>query len=283
MRSIKRNTVDIIFYLIGCGIYSAAVVVFTDPNEISPGGVTGIALLLQHFFSLPAGIMVFIINVPLIIIGFLRFGGRFIIGTALATAIMSFSLDLAGYFLKPYYTDGILASVFGGIMMGAGLSFVLLRGATTGGADIAAKLINNRFPYISMGRIILALDLAVVTISAICYKNFESALYSVISLYISSRVLDGLLYGTDRGKLIHIITQKPKEISDSVFRELKRGVTVLSVTGGYTGEERSMLLCAMRPAEVSSFQRLVRAVDPDAFLIISDAGAILGQGFKKNE
>ncbi len=283
MRFARKSIIDILFYTIGCGIYSAAVVVFTDPNRISPGGVTGIALLLQHFFSLPAGVMVFVLNIPLIIIGFIKFGGRFIINTAIATAIMSLTLDGAAYILAPYYTDGILASLFGGIMMGAGLSLVLLHGATTGGADIAAKLINSRFPYLSMGRIILFIDLAVVSVSALAYKNFESALYSVISLYVASHVLDTLLYGTDKGKLMHIITNKPKEISDAVFCELHRGLTRLQAVGGYTGEERAVLLCATRPSEISTLQKLIRTTDPNAFLIISDAGAILGQGFKKNE
>ncbi len=283
MRSVKKNITDILFYIVGCGIYSAAIVLFAEPNEISPGGLTGIGLLLNHFFSLPTGVMTFVLNIPLIILGFVKFGARFIVGTAVATGIMSISLDAAAYILTPYYTDGILAAVFGGIMMGTGLSLVLLRGATTGGADIAAKLINSRFPYLSMGKIILALDLAVVSVSALAYGNFESGLYSVIALYVSSHALDTLLYGADRGKLIHIVTNKPKEISDEVFKKLHRGLTILPAKGGYTGEERSVLLCAMRPSEVSGLQRLIRNVDPEAFLVVSDAGAILGLGFKKNE
>ncbi len=283
MRSPKRALLDIVVYFIGCGIYSAAVVVFTEPNRISPGGLTGVSLLINYFFSLPVGIVVFLLNVPLLVVGFLRYGGRFIINTAIATAIMSLMLDVAAYVLVPYYTDGILASIFGGIMMGAGLSLVFLRGATTGGVDIAAKLINSRYPFISIGRIILVMDLAVVISSAIAYKNFESALYSVISLYTSSRVIDILLYGTDRGKLIHIVTEKAEQISDSVFREMNRGVTILPAYGGYTGSEKKVLLCAMRPSEVSTFQRIVRAADPGAFIIISDAGEILGRGFKRNE
>ncbi len=283
MRSVKSFIIDILFYTIGCGIYSAAVVVFTEPNRISPGGVTGIALLLKNFFGFPAGVMVFLFNIPLIILGFIKFGGRFIVGTAVATFIMSLSLDAAEYVLKPYYTDGILAALFGGIMMGAGLSIVFIHGATTGGADIAAKLINGRFPYISMGKTILCIDLAVVLISAVAYKNFESALYSIISLYASSQVLDMLLYGTDRGKLMHIITDKPREIADAVFLELNRGLTVLPAVGGYTGKERSLLLCATRASEVAKLQRLIRAVDENAFLVISDVGAILGEGFKRNE
>ena len=186
-------------------------------------------------------------------------------------------------FVKPYYTDGILASLFGGIMMGAGLSLVFLRGATTGGTDIAAKLINHKFRFVSIGRIIMFMDLAVVAISALVYKNFQSALYSIVSIYAASRVMDGLLYGTDKGKFMHIITSYPNEISKAVFAELGRGVTLVNAVGGYTGEARSLLLCAVRPSEVTRLQSIVRKTDASAFKVISDAGEILGEGFKKNE
>ena len=147
----KKLLIDLLFYVVGCLIYSAAVTMFTEPNKLSPGGVTGIALILNELFSLPTGLMVLIINIPLIIAGFLVLGRKFIINTAIATFIMSLSLDAVKTFVKPYYTDGILASIFGGIMMGAGLALVFLRGATTGGTDIAAKLINHKFRFVSMG------------------------------------------------------------------------------------------------------------------------------------
>ncbi len=283
MKAFKKTALDILFYIVGCCIYSAAVIIFTEPNHISPGGVTGIALILDYLFGLPTGLMVLLINIPLIIAGFIVFGGRFIINTAIATAILSVSLEGMRYIVSPYYTDGILASLFGGIMMGAGLSLVLLRGATTGGTDITAKLINKRFRFVSMGRIILFMDFVIVVASAIVYKNFQSALYSIVSLYASSRVIDSLLYGTDKGKLMHIITTKPDEISSAVFSVLGRGVTHVNATGGYTGEGRSLLLCAVRPSEVAALQGIVKKTDENAFMVISDAGEILGEGFKKNE
>ncbi len=280
---VKKTLVDLLFYVVGCLIYSTAVTMFTDPNKLSPGGVTGIALILNELFSLPTGLMVLIINIPLIIAGFLVLGKKFVLNTAVATFIMSLSLDAVKTFVKPYYTDGILASLFGGIMMGAGLALVFLRGATTGGTDIAAKLINHKFRFVSIGRIILFMDLAVVAVSAVIYKNFQSALYSVVSIYAASRVMDSLLYGTDKGKFMHIITSSPNEISKAVFSELGRGVTQVNAIGGYTGEHRSLLLCAVRPSEVALLQSIVRKTDPSAFMVISDVGEILGEGFKKNE
>ena len=279
----QKTLIDLLFYIVGCSIYSAAVIMFTEPNELSPGGVTGVALILNHLFSLPTGLMVFIINIPLIISGLVVFGKRFIVNTAVATAIMSITLEVMRYVVTPYYTDGILASLFGGIMMGAGLALVFLRGATTGGTDIAAKLINHKFRFVSIGRLILFMDLLVVAASAYIYRNFQSALYSIVSIYAASRVMDSLLYGTDRGKFMHIITSNPDEISKAVFSKLGRGVTVVNATGGYTGEPRVLLLCAVRPSEVSTLQAIIKKTDPNAFMIISDVGEILGEGFKKNE
>lgn len=281
--NIKKTVVDLLFYVVGCCIYSAAVIMFTDPNELSPGGATGIALILNHLFSLPTGMTVLAINIPLIIAGYLVFGKRFILNTAVATVVLSVSLDALSGVVKPYYTDGILAAIFGGIMMGAGLGLIFLRGATTGGTDIAAKLIKKKFKFVSMGRIVLVIDLIVVVLTALVYRNFQSALYSIVSLYASSRVMDNLLYGTDRGKLMHIITAEPQKISDEIFSKLGRGVTLLDAVGAYTGERRSLLLCAVRPSEVSALQSIIKTTDPDAFMVISDAGEILGEGFKKNE
>lgn len=279
----KKTLIDILFYIVGCCIYSAGVIIFSDANEISPGGVTGIAIILNHLIGLPTGMLVLIINIPLLIAGFLVFGKRFIVNTTVATVVLSLSLDAMALVVSPYKTDGILAAIFGGIMMGAGLSLVFMRGATTGGTDIAAKLINHRFPFVSMGRIIMLVDFVVVAITAVYYKNFQSGLYSVVLLYASSRVFDSLLYGFDRGKLMHIITTHPDEVSDAVFEQLGRGVTKINAEGAYTGETRPLLLCAVRPSEVSALQKIIKTVDPSAFVVISDAGEILGEGFKKNE
>ena len=279
----KKTLIDILFYIVGCCIYSAGVIIFSDANEISPGGVTGIAIILNHLIGLPTGMLVLIINIPLLIAGFLVFGKRFIVNTTVATVVLSLSLDAMALVVSPYKTDGILAAIFGGIMMGAGLSLVFMRGATTGGTDIAAKLINHRFPFVSMGRIIMLVDFVVVAITAVYFKNLQSGLYYVVLLYASSRVFDSLLYGFDRGKLMHIITTHPDEVSDAVFEQLGRGVTKINAEGAYTGEARPLLLCAVRPSEVSALQKIIKTVDPSAFVVISDAGEILGEGFKKNE
>ena len=271
---------DILFYIAGGFIYSTAVLLFLSENGISPGGLTGIATILNYLFSLPIGAVVFVLNIPLLAAAFIKFGGIFIAKTAVATAIMSLTLDISGLFLPTIKIDPILAALFGGLLMGLGLSLFMLRGATTGGTDIIAKLINRRFPHLTVGRLMLAADAAVVAATALVYKNIESALYAVIAIYTSSRVMDVILYGADRGKIIYVITDNSKELSDSIMSLLNRGVTLLNVTGAYTGAQRQMLMCTVRRNEVAAVCRLAAECDKNAFIIVGEAGEVLGEGFK---
>lgn len=274
--------VDLLFYIAGGMIYSVAVLLFLTENEISPGGLTGIATILNYLFSLPIGTVVFILNIPLLAAGFIKFGGIFIAKTAVATAVMSLTLDISGLFMPKMKIDPILAALFGGLLMGLGISLFMLRGATTGGTDIIAKLINCKFPHLTVGRLMLAADAAVVGLSALVYKNMESALYAVIAIYASSRVMDLILYGADRGKIIYVITDNAKELSDSIMSLINRGVTLLDVTGAYTGTKRRMLMCTVRRHEVAAVCRLATSCDKNAFIIVGEAGEVLGEGFKTN-
>ena len=278
---IRNFLVDLIYYTVGSCVYSVAVIMFLSANEISPGGITGIATLLNYLFSLPIGTVVFILNIPLLILGFLKFGKHFIIKTAIATVIVSILLDIFKVLLKAVQIDLILASVFGGILMGMGISIIMLRGATTGGVDIVAKLINQRFPHISVGKLMLLVDAVVVALSAIVYKNTQSALYSVVSLYTSSRVMDLMLYGADKGKIVYIITDKTQDIVSHIMQEIKRGVTIIDVVGGYSNQNKKMIMCTVRRNEVHLVYETARQSDDSAFIVVAEAGEILGEGFKK--
>lgn len=273
---------DLLVYIAGGVIYSVAVLLFLSANEISPGGLTGIATVLNYMFALPIGMVMFLLNIPILIIGFLKLGGVFILKTTVATVIISIILDITESFLPAVAVDPILAAVFGGLLMGLGISMFMLRGATTGGVDIIAKLINRRFPHMTVGRLMLLSDAAVVALSAFAYKNVESALYSVIALYASSRVIDMMLYGADKGKIVYIITEKSEEMSREIMLLVKRGITVIGVTGAYTGRRLNMLMCTVRRNEVSAVCRLARENDGGAFIVIAEAGEILGEGFKPN-
>ncbi len=275
-----KFVVDISYFLIGAIVYSVAVNMFLSPGGISPGGFTGIATIVNYISGIPTGIMLFIFNIPVLILGYVKMGGMFILKTSFVTVLVSFSLDVSVRFFSPLKTDGILASMFGGILMGFGLSLILLRGATTGGIDIIAKLVNRKCRHLSVGKIILMADGIVIALNAIVYKNAESALYSIVAMYAATRMMDILLYGADKGKIIYIITAMPSDVCREINEKVGRGVTRLSVVGGYTGESRTMLMCVVRIHEAAAVHDAVRRYDANAFIIVSDAGEIIGEGFK---
>ena len=281
-KTILKTAKDFIYFIAGALVYSVAVTVFLSANSISPGGFTGVATIINYLTKIPTGVMLFIFNIPVLVLGYMKMGGMFILKTSLVTVLVSSSLDLSEKYFPPLYTDGILASLFGGILMGLGLSLILLRGATTGGIDIIAKLINRKHRHLSVGRIILMADGIVIILTAIVYKNAESALYSVVAMYAATRVMDILLYGADKGKIIYIVTNHPDLICDEINHTVGRGVTRLSAVGGYTGESRTMLMCTVRAHEAAAVHDVVREYDSRAFIVVSDAGEIIGEGFKMN-
>lgn len=279
-KQLTKTAKDIIWYFLGSFIYSVAVSVFISPNEISPGGLTGISTALNYLFNLPTGITLMILNIPILILGFWKFGGGFIVKTAIATGLVSLNLTITDYLIPSFNIDKILASVFGGILMGLGLSIVIRHGATTGGIDIIAKLINMKFRHLTVGRLILIIDAFIICFAAVIYGNIQSVLYSVVSMYASSRVLDIGLYGADKGRLIYIITEKADTICSDINSIAHRGVTILSARGGYTGKERNLLMCTVRIHEVAGIYDIVDKYDPNAFIVVSEAGEIIGEGFK---
>lgn len=279
-KSQKNVLTDVVCFVFGALIYSIAVNVFISSNGISPGGFTGIATVVNHITHTPTGIILFLLNIPVLILGYIKMGGIFILKTSFVTIVVSLLLDVSAKFLHPLKTDGILASLFGGILMGVGLSFILLRGATTGGVDIIAKLINKKYRHISVGKIILMADAIVIILNAVVYKNAENALYSIIAMYAATRIMDILLYGADKGKIVYIITTAPNLICEEINYSVGRGVTRLSAVGGYTGEKRTMLMCTVRVHEVTAVYDAVHQYDECAFIVVTDAGEIIGEGFK---
>lgn len=272
---------DLLFFTAGGAVYAAAVLVFLSSNKISPGGVTGIASVLNYLSGFPIGTAVFLLNLPLLLLGFFKLGGIFIVKTTVGTFIMSVALDI-GEAVFPYFKlDIMLSAIFGGLLMGLGQSLFMLRGATTGGSDIVAVLINRKIPHMTVGRLILLTDAAVVVLAAVVYKNFESALYSVVALYAATKIIDIVIYGADRGKIVYAITGKPDKMSGEIMSLVGRGITAIDATGAYTGAKKKMLMCTVRPNEVSAVCKIIRENDREAFTVIADAGEILGEGFKR--
>ena len=275
---------DGVAFLAGSFLFAVAVNVFTAPNNIAPGGLTGLATMINYLFGAPIGTTILVFNVPLFIWGVLQINFRFILKTLAATVISSVTIDLTAGLFPPYQGDLMLAALFSGVLSGAGLGLIFMRGGTTGGTDLVANLIGRNFRHLSLGKLVLLVDLVVVLISAFVYRNYESPLYAFINIFVSSKLIDAVLYGADTGtgKMMFIISPKNKEIAQRIMTEISRGVTELRSRGAYRGEEGEVLLCAGRRSEVYKTQDIIRSVDPDAFVIVGDAGQISGEGFKQS-
>ena len=274
-----RIVLDSGFYLLGSVLYALSVNIFSAPNQIAPGGVTGVATLLNYAFHLPIGAMILVINLPLFIAAWRKCGISFTIRTVIVTVLSSVVIDVTG-FLPVFHGDKILVALFGGVLAGAGLGLIYMRGATTGGSEIVARLLERRLRHIPIGRLILLVDAMVVIASALVYRQLESALYAMVLIFVSSSVMDALVYGGDSGKMLLIMTGQEELVAKAVLEKMGRGVTMLNATGAYTGRDKRVLLCAVRRSELYHLRTLVQDMDPHAFMIVISTEEVLGQGFK---
>jgi uncharacterized membrane-anchored protein YitT (DUF2179 family) len=277
----KNSITDYIIIALGASLYAASVAVFTSKNNIAPGGLTGVSTMLNYLFSLPIGAMIFLMNIPLFLWAFFKNGKGFAVKTMTGTALVSVFIDIFQAVLPFYGGNIMLAAIFGGALSGLGLGLIFTRGGSTGGTDIIAVSLNKRFPHISTGRLMLLSDAVVLTAAAIVYGNIESALYAGITIFVSVRVIDAVTYGTSRGngKLIFIISDSYDVISREIIQKLGRGVTVLNGSGAYTGNSKRVLMCAARPNQVVKITKGVKIIDKNAFIVVTTANSILGEGF----
>lgn len=206
-------------------------------------------------------------------------GWRFVAKTLWVTAILSALLDLFGSFMPTYTGDKILAAIFCGRVHGRGACGGLYARRDHGGTDIIGRLVHKAFPHIQIGKVIMAADALIVVLGAVVFRSVESAMYAVIVIFVNSRLLDYILYGTGSGKLLLAVTEHAQEISDAITSKMGRGITILPVKGGYTGKEKSMVVCAVKKNEVPHLTKIIRQVDTETFIIITEAGEILGEGF----
>ena len=281
----KNSISDYIIIALGASLYAASVAVFTSKNNIAPGGLTGVATMLNYLFSLPIGAMIFVMNIPLFLWAFFESGKGFLVKTMIGTALVSVFIDIFQVIL-PFYSGNImLAAIFGGALSGLGIGLIFARGGSTGGTDIIAVSLNKRFPHISTGRLMLISDAVVLTAAAIVYGNIESALYAGITIFVSVRVIDAVTYGTSRGngKLIFIISDSYETISREIIQKLGRGVTILNGSGAYTGNSKRVLMCAARPNQVVKITKGVKIIDKNAFIVVTTANSILGEGFYNSD
>ncbi len=283
LQSVKRWALDTLIIIFGAGIYALGVHCFTEPNNIAPGGVTGIATIISYVTGAKLGTLISVINIPLLIAGFILLNRKTMIKTLIGVASLSLMTDYVLKDIPVYIADnggGILASIFGGLLMGAGLGIVYAREGTTGGTDIINKIINRFKPEIKLGQISFLINAGVALSGYFVYKNLDVVLYAIVSVFVQARVIDMLVYGGLEGKFLMIFSEKPQEIAERLLKQ-KRGVTLLKGEGAYSGEERQVVCIAVHKNEYVKVKRIVKETDPNAFVIITGASEVLGKGFQK--
>jgi len=301
---------DYLLIFIGSLITALGINIFVVPNKIAPGGVSGIATVIYYISNqaLPVGMIMLFLNVPLFIIGTKYIGKRFIVRTFISTILLSLLIDathsmslhiynnyltvasnlsadgsVSTILTTGYATDILLHAIFGGILMGIGLGMVFKSGATTGGTDLAAKILNHFLPGLTVGQYLLLIDGAIVLLAAVTFRSVLLALYSIITLFLTSKTIDTIDEGVNFAKSVYIISDKTDEIANTIMRDLDRGVTSLKGKGMYTGMERNVLLCVVNRGQITQLKQIVKSIDPKAFVILSDVREVLGEGFKTYE
>jgi len=278
--SSKKAFIEFIQILLGTAIMAIGTALFLLPNKLSAGGFSGIATIFYYLFELPIGTTTLLLNIPLFLFAFLKLGKKFFMRSIAGTISLSFFLDLFENF-EGLTQDRLLACIYGGILIGIGTAIILKVNASTGGSDLLAQIIKKYKPEFRTGNLIVLLDVIVVTLNVLVFKQIEIALYSAISIYIMGKVIDIFLEGIYFTKLLYIVSEKYEKIAQRIGDEVERGTTGLYAKGMYTNDEKMLLLCAVSRGEVAKIQRIIKEEDPKAFLIISNAREVFGKGFKK--
>ena len=267
--------------LLGCTVFSLGFDLFLDPNNINVGGITGIAMILRELLGFGSiGAYFAAINIPLFLLGYKELGRRFFIGSMLGMLFSTVLLDLLTIIPVPKI-DLMLAALYGGGLTGLGLGLVFMAGASTGGSDIMAKLLRKRFRRLKLSRLMLILDIITVTLTGVVFHDITRTLYSALPLYVSALVMDSVIYGLDYSSMALIISDKYSEIVTEIARKLERGTTLLDAHGGYHGDSRQVVMCAIRRRQITELKDQVSRIDPNAFMILQDAHQVLGEGFMR--
>lgn len=281
MNHCKKLIYEYSVMTIGCILYAIGIALFLDPNHLAPGGVTGLSIILSQFLPLETGTLIFVFNIPIIILGYLKLGRKLIIRTAYCVFLTSTFIDGINAYYSVAITDDLLISAIAGCgLLGIGIGLIMKKSGTTGGTDIVVRLLRKRFPHIRTGAFFTVLDCVVVGLSAIAFKDIVLALYALIAVVVSAYALDKVLYGTDEAKLLYIISDKSRPITERLLKDLEVGVTYIQGKGAYSGKEKDVIMVVMRKAVAPKAEEIVKEVDPTAFMIITSASEVYGEGHK---
>lgn len=277
---VKRWVVDTVKIFVGSLIAAAGFRYLTFPNSIVSGGITGIAQIANLLTGTPVGMMSLALNIPLFIWAWEKLGRHFVLLTGIGMLAYSVCVDALEFFPLTITSDPLLAAVYGGVVCGAGYGIVYTTGATGGGVDIPARLLRRKYPHINFTLFVLAFNLIVIVAFALIFHNFDSCMYTVIFMYIATKVEDLFLYGPNNSRLCYIISDRSEELRVGITQRLGRGATMLEGRGAWSNKEKQVILCVIKPMQITPLRRLVREIDANAFLVVGDARGVYGQGFE---
>lgn len=279
-KKIGKKFMGYVLMTLACFCYAVGISLFVEPNNIASGGVTGIAIILNKAIGGSTGIWFFVINIPILLIGMWKFGFKFLMSTVYCTTIISVFTDLLSRYGSPLTNDVLVATIAGGMLTAIGMGGVFKAGATTGGMDIVVKLCKLKFPYMKTGSLFLIMDFLVVLASAFVFQDIDRAFYSAMEVFVTSTLLDLVLYGKDGAKLIYIISDKSEKIAARLLDELNIGVTYMEGQGAYSGREKKVIMCVTKKQIAPRAEEIVKEEDPNTFMIVSSASEIYGEGYK---
>ena len=280
--TLSRMVRDYTWIALGSVLFSLSFNWFYVPNQIGFGGLTALGMILNYLSpALPIGTVVLVLNIPIFILGWKFLGGHTLLSSLFAMAATSVLVDLISALYTFPAMDPMPASIFGGVSLGVSLGMIFSKGATTGGTDLIARLLKLPLAWLPMGKLLLVVDLSMLLAVSIAFRSMESAMYGIIALYISTIVMDGVLYGLDRSKVAYIVTSNPRPMAAEIDKQLDRGVTFLHGEGSFTGQDKLVLMCAFKQRQIVPLKALVHEMDPEAFIVVCDAHEVLGQGFRR--
>lgn len=279
---IKKYAYELFLLIIGCFIMACATSFFLLPNQLSSGGFAGLATISYYLLKIPLGTTMFVLNIPLIILGYIRIGKKFLIKTILGISILAIFIDILDKF-EALTQDKFLGCIYGGIAMGIGTAIVLKSNSSTGGTDLLSYIIRSYKQNYSTSSLIVGVDSIIIALNVIFFKNIEIGLYSAITIYLMGKMIDIIFEGVNFTKIMFIISDKYEKIAKEIANKIERGSTGIYAKGMYTNEEKMMLLCVGSRNEIAKIKQIAVSIDKKSFIIISNARETWGKGFKKQK
>lgn len=272
--------IEVLQIVVGTAIMAFGTTLFLLPNQLSSGGFSGLGTITYYLLGIPLGTTTLILNIPLFIMSLIKNGKKFFLNALLGTVLLSIFFNIFEKF-KPLTTDRFLACIYGGIIIGIGTAIILKASASTGGTDLLTQIIKAFKPGIKISSLLVLLDILIVALNVIFFKELEIGLYSAITIYIMGKMLDIFFEGINFGRIVYIVSSKYEDIAKEIGSEIRRGSTALNGKGMYRNEEKNVLMCVASRSEIRDIRKIVNSIDKNAFIVISNAREVFGEGFKE--